>query len=146
MISNDGSRVFFGIAGYHSESDQQEATVQIWNTADAFIYPNKQEINGWASVAKVAVWWPRTGRFFTLLHNYPTALLTGDQKRLLTYDPGNTNRKAVFAPVDIELNTLKPAKKQILKKWPFSPGQLQVSPCGGFALTGKTATGGSTIS
>lgn len=139
MISEDGSRVFFGIAGYSSQSDQQEATVQIWNTADAFIYPNKQEINGWASVAKVAVWWPRTGRFFTPSHNYPTALLTGDQKRLLTYDPGQYEpQHQYFAPVDIELTILETGeKKQILKKWPFSPGQLQVSPRGGFVLYWK---------
>lgn len=140
MISDDGSRVFFGIAG-HSSPSQEDAVVQIWNTADVFIYPNKQEINGWASVAKVAVWWPRTGRFFTPAHNYPSALLTGDQQRLLTYDPGQYEPQyQYFAPVDIELTTLETGeKKKVLEKWPFSPGQLQVSPCGGLILYWKDA-------
>ncbi|MXN91693.1 prolyl oligopeptidase family serine peptidase [Flavobacterium sp. Sd200] len=136
-ISDDGSKVFFGIAAGALEAGNP--TVEIWNTGDKFLYPAKEEIQNWDAVAKVAVWWPHSGRFYTPVHNHPTGMLTGDQRVLLSFDPGQYEPQNNFrAPVDITLTYLETGeKKTILEQWAYSPPYLQVSPAGGFILYWK---------
>ncbi|WP_162927047.1 alpha/beta hydrolase family protein [Flavobacterium psychrotrophum] len=129
-ISDDGSKVFFGIVA--DTIEEGNPIVDIWNTADKFIHPAKEEIRNWDAVAKVAVWWPATGRFYTPVHNDPATILTGDQKAVLSFDPGQYEPQNNFrGPVDITLTFLETGEqKKILEKWAYSPPYLQVSPMG----------------
>lgn len=134
LIDASDTRIFFGVTKIQNPnlaSDSSE--VQIWDTADKYIYPAEKEIDGWNNVSKVAVWWPETDRFLNITDNVsPNMILTGDQHYVLTFDPRQNEPQSNYnAELDFyitELNTGK--KKLLLQKQSGDDGKTSVSPAG----------------
>ena len=134
LIDASDTRIFFGVSKIQNPipaSDRSE--VQIWNTADKYIYPAEKEIDGWNNVSKVAVWWPENDKFLNITDNVsPNMILTGDQQHVLTFDPRQNEPQSNYnAQLDFyitELNTRK--KKLLLQKQSGDDGKTSVSPAG----------------
>ncbi|GAA6765741.1 hypothetical protein AAFH68_16790 [Flavobacterium sp. CGRL1] len=107
--------------------------VQIWNTADKYIYPTAMEIQDWNIIDKQALWEPQTGRFFQFTDNrLPHGAAAGIKNYALTlnpqdYEPQSKSR----GDSDIYITDLNTgSRKLLLKKHPSSAGNLLASPGG----------------
>jgi dipeptidyl aminopeptidase/acylaminoacyl peptidase len=135
LISKDGKRIFFDLMKNPQNNTVTDTLqVQIWNTEDKQLYPAKKEIDGWNTVAKVAVWWPESNQFSQLTNNeFPHMILTGDQKQLLTYNPlGHEPQSSLqYAPWDIYIHALENGQKKLLLQNQTADGDgMFVSPSG----------------
>lgn len=134
-ISDDGSKVFFGLKTKERETDT--TAVQLWNTEDKMLYPYKRLINGWKEVPKLAIWWIESNRFQALTNNeFPNVMLTGDQKYALLYNPiANEPQFDRSAPIDFYLTNLETAKqKMILPQQTNDESKLSVSSTGKYIV------------
>ena len=133
-ISPDNKRIFFSIR-QRKEFDNipKKNEVQIWNSADKYIYPTATTIDKWNNIDKQACWEPRTGTFvqFTdqkLPHGAPAramnyALMFNPQD----YEPqskSNGDRDIYIADLTTGKRTL------ILKKHISNTTNLLCSPGG----------------
>lgn len=130
-ISDDGTKVFFGVKSKEEISETGETIgVQIWNTADKCLYPEKSLIKEWAAVSKVGVWFPNNNGFRMVTNNeFPKMMLTGDQEFALLYNPlAYEPQFDRNGPIDINLADIKTGeKKLILKKQSPDENKLSVS-------------------
>lgn len=115
-ISNDGTKVFFGIKP--KDVPQGSEGVQLWNTADKSLYPEKQSLKGWTVLPKLAVWNIADNSLRMLTNTeLPHAMLTGDQQYTLLYDPIYNNPQFDRdAPIDFYLCEVGTGMKQLLLK------------------------------
>lgn len=87
-ISDDGSKVFFGIKQSLFSPPEVVEKVQVWNGNDKFLYPAEQEIDGWNKTAKIVVWFPKKKIYHQITSNaLPWIMLTGEQRYALTANP-----------------------------------------------------------
>lgn len=113
-ISDDGKKVFFGIKP--PDIIEEGSGVQIWNTADKSLYPEKRTLKNWTVLPKLAVWMVDTNGFRIITSTeLPHLMLTGDQKHALLYNPiGNEPQFDRDAPIDFYLMDIATGKKELL--------------------------------
>lgn len=127
-IADDGSKVFFGVKPNDEKKDT--SGVQIWNTEDKSLYPEKKEIKGYTAVPKVGLWIPKSNNFRMISSvAFPYITLTGDQKKALLFNP--LNNEPQFdrnAPIDFYLSDVTTGKqKLILQRQSPDESKLSVS-------------------
>lgn len=118
-ISEDGQRVFFKIRKRPATMPVVVNDVQVWNTADKWIYPAETQIDGWNKTAKLAMWEPANKRFLQITDNLlPLGTLTADGRYAITYNPQQYEPQfKPYADRDLYRTDLATAsKKQWLKK------------------------------
>lgn len=133
-LSDDGQRVFFGIV----EKVKPDTTgeVQIWNTADRWIYPDRRK-NDWGRSAKVAMWEPATNLFRQLSSkDQPQLMLSGDQKQAVTFNPMQRQKHSrMYEKTTFYITDLKSGEKNILlKDQPSDITTVIPSPAGKYML------------
>ncbi len=129
-IADDGSKVFFGVKP--NEVAKDTSGVQIWNTADKSIYPERKIIKGYTAVPKVGVWWPKTNTFRMLTNlTLPYLCLTGDQNKALLFNPiSNKPQFDRSAPIDFYITNIETGKQKLFLK-NQSPDEYKLSVSGG---------------
>jgi dipeptidyl aminopeptidase/acylaminoacyl peptidase len=135
QIARDGQRMFFGLQKTIIPPDITQ--VQIWSTADKFIYPSKVQIDGWDKIAKVAVWWPRQNRFSCITNNeLPHLMLSGDQKQALLYNPQQYEPQANYdGNLDFYISELETGnRKLVLQNQSGNSQWTSVSPGGKYVV------------
>lgn len=135
ILSKDGNRVFFGFQQKIVESKKD--TPEIWNTYDRWIYPENKEVEGWIHLPKIGCWIPKNDQAIALTDkSLPKGYLNGHQNYLLTYNPmTNEPQFKKEAPLDIYVQNIGHRTKSLfLEKYPFSPFEFHLSPCGQYAF------------
>ncbi|KVV13988.1 S9 family peptidase [Flavobacterium sp. TAB 87] len=115
-LSKDGRRVFFLIKEKNNDSNSDETSVQIWNTEDKQLYSNKKK-NGFTPLRdKLAVWWPKDNCMLQITtKERPSAMLNGNYKYALTFDPLAYEPQAKFnSDRDIYITDLSNGSQKIL--------------------------------
>ncbi|UPT69970.1 MAG: hypothetical protein M0D53_12620 [Flavobacterium sp. JAD_PAG50586_2] len=85
-VSDDGSKVFFAVK--EKQSIAEATGVQLWNTADKVLYPNKAYMRDWKGIPKLAVWFPEERKFSMVTSNeFPNSILFPGQEYALVYNP-----------------------------------------------------------
>lgn len=118
-LSEDGERVFFELEESPVQSETSAIDVQIWNAADKQLYPNKQLFGRSAEHNKLAVWWPKSNRFFQVTDKkLPKGALNGDFTYAISYDPLAYEPQPKYdGERDIYITELQTGKrKRILEK------------------------------
>lgn len=133
-ISDDGSKVFFGIKN-HEIQDQKKGidTVEIWNATDKWLYPVKKKIDDWKHSPKLAVWWPESGAFRQISTiAQPWVMLTGNQEYAIVANPGTYLPQYTFTgDMDYYIINLKNGKQELLlKKQSSESMHMGISPDG----------------
>lgn len=130
-ISDDGTKVFFGVKP--SDVSEEGSGIQIWNTADKSLYPEKRALKNWKVLPKLAVWTIETNGFRLITNTeLPHVMLTGDQKYALLYNPiGNEPQFDRDAPIDFYLMDIATGTKALfLEKQSPDFNKLTVSASG----------------
>ncbi|MBW4361048.1 alpha/beta hydrolase family protein [Flavobacterium taihuense] len=133
MLSPDGERVFFELEENAVTPEASGTGVQIWNAADKLLYPNKQLFGAPAERNKLAVWWPKSNRFFQITDKkLPEGALNGDFTYAISYDPLAYEPQSNYDGVrDIFITELSTGKrKMILEKHSGDIMTLLMSPNG----------------
>lgn len=113
-VSDDGKKVFFGI---NPKQAEKEATgVQLWNTADKVLYPNKSLIGDWLGMPKLAVWFPEVQKFRMVTDNqFPCQIPIPGQEYALVYNPlDNEPQFDSDAPRNYYLQNIRTGQQQLL--------------------------------
>lgn len=132
-ISDDGSKVFFGVMPDEVADDANG--VQVWNTADKSLYPERRKIKGYKATCKLAVWYPVKNSFRMLTDTVlPQIMLTGDQNHALLFNPkGNEPQFDYSAPIDFYLLNIETGEQElILRNQSYDLYKLSVSGTGRF--------------
>lgn len=132
-ISEDGTQVFFGLKP--DDKTEESTGVQLWNTADKSLYPEKRNLNGFTALPKMAVWSISDNSFQMITNNeLPHLMLTGDQKHVLLWNPiGNEPQPERDAPVDFYLSNINTGETELfLSKQSADYNKLSVSGTGRF--------------
>lgn len=133
-ISNDNKKVFFRIKQRKElKVIHKKNEVQIWNTADKYIYPLAREMDGFNSLDKRAIWEPLSGRYFQITDNQlPRGAAAGAMNYALTYNPQDYEPQSdESGDRDVyitDLNTRN--RKLLLKKYSPDTSSLLASPGG----------------
>lgn len=138
-ISEDGNHVFFEIEQKNTIKDSSD--VQIWNTADRWVYPQYNEIKGWQKIPKIAVWNPRQNRYKQLTTNdFPKGFLSQNQKHVITYNPMDYEPQFKYTgSSDIYITNIATGVKElVVEKYPFQEDIIHTSPCGNYIVYFKT--------
>ncbi len=144
-FSEDGERVFFYTQNKNErpkEKDLDTVKVQIWKGNDKLVYPSAQLYGEFEIKEKMAVWWPKTGKLFQIgTTERPKAILTGDQKFALTYNPLAYEPQFKETPqTDYYITNLEDGETRLfLRKMETAPGYLSMSPNGNFISYFKDA-------
>jgi dipeptidyl aminopeptidase/acylaminoacyl peptidase len=115
-LSDDGQRVFFLLKENNTVTKKSETAVQIWNTEDKQLYENRKNY-GFSSLRdKLAVWWPQNNRILQITSKeLPSAMLNGDYKYALTFDPLGYEPQSKFnSERDIYITDLSTGKRKLL--------------------------------
>ncbi|RTY78845.1 S9 family peptidase [Flavobacterium sp. LS1P28] len=132
-ISEDGQRVFFKIRKRPATMPVDVNDVQVWNTADKWIYPAEKQIDGWKKTAKLAMWEPANKRFLQITDTLlPLGMLTADGRYAITYNPQQYEPQFKLDE-DRDLyrtDLLMAGKKQWLKKQSSDQNHMIGSPNG----------------
>lgn len=137
-ISDDGERVFFKFRkAPEIDKIKNNSGVQIWNAADKELYPNWNTYGNPENDSRLAVWWPKSGKFRAVGEaKHPAAILNGDQKFALVYN--RDHNKPTFkqvADIDYYLVDLNSGLKYpFLQKQSGTEDLLMMSPGGKFVL------------
>jgi len=133
-ISDDGSTVFFELAD--KEKPDDNGKVQVWNTADRWIYPDRIK-NDWGSAAKIAIWQPDTNIFRRLTSKeQPMVFFNGNQKNAVTFNPMERQKhsglyeKTTFYMTDLQTGE----KSTLLNDQPADISKVVASPGGKYIL------------
>ncbi|SHL43263.1 S9 family peptidase [Flavobacterium chilense] len=87
-ISDDGSKVFFGIKKRELSSSVKENEVEIWNGNAPFVYPLEKKIGNFQDSSKLAVWFLESNSCLPISSNeLPYVKLTGKQDYALLSNP-----------------------------------------------------------
>lgn len=130
-VSDDGSKVFFGIKEQSFISPPEIVEkVQVWNGNDKFLYPAEQQIDGWNKAAKIVVWFPKIKAFHQVTSNaLPWIMLTGDQRYALTANPqAYEPQYKYYGDMDYYITDLETGKSaQWLKKQSGDTAEMGIS-------------------
>jgi dipeptidyl aminopeptidase/acylaminoacyl peptidase len=133
-ISMDNKKVFFRIRQRKELDDiHKKNEVQVWNTADKYIYPTAKEIEGWNIIDKQAFWEPQTGRFLQFTDNkQPSGAAAGIMNYALTFNPQDYEPQSNYkGDRDIYITDLSTGnRKLLLKKHITNTTNLLASPDG----------------
>jgi hypothetical protein len=133
-ISMDNKKIFFRIRQRKELNvTHKKNEVQIWNTADKYIYPTAKEIEGWNTVDKQALWEPQTGRFLQFTDTkLPNGAAVGIKNYALTLNPQDYEPQSKYrGDSDIYITDLNTGnRKLLLKKHHSSTTNLLASPAG----------------
>ncbi len=115
-LSDDGQRVFFLLKENNTIAEEPATTVQIWNSEDKQLYPNKKKYRFAPLRDKLAVWWPETNRILQIASKeLPSAMLNGNYKFALTFDPLAYEPQSKFnSDRDIYITDLSTGKQKLL--------------------------------
>ncbi|MDI6034185.1 prolyl oligopeptidase family serine peptidase [Flavobacterium sp. LB2P84] len=130
-IASEGKCIFFNLQ--MKDIQASPPSVQVWNSADAMLYPSREMTGGNDHVDRVAVWFPYHGRFLQLTNKEQSQLLlAGNGRFAVTNNPLESEpqfrQSAVrdFYITDLETNT----KELLLKAQSGANGQIFASPGG----------------
>jgi dipeptidyl aminopeptidase/acylaminoacyl peptidase len=133
-ISSDNKKVFFRIRQRKELNViHKKNEVQVWNTADKYIYPIAKEIEGWNIIDKLALWEPQTGRFLQFTNNkLPYGDVVGIKDYTLTFNPQDYEPQSKSTgDRDIYITDLNTGnRKLLLKKFSYNTSNLLASPGG----------------
>lgn len=133
LISEDGSKVFFGLKTITDE--EMPTGIQLWNTKDKVLYPEKRFLNNMKAVDEVGVWIMEENRFAAITtKEFPSMILSGDQKSALVYNlQTNEPLLCARAPIDFYLQDISSGKRSLLlEKQSYDQSKLSFSPTGNF--------------
>lgn len=118
QISDDGERVFFAMQEKNPRPQQDPSSVQIWNTADKSIYPEKIELKDWRRRPNISVWWPKTGETRQLTDSIlPFLQLDAKMQYAITSDPLAYEPQFKYtANRDYYITDIKTGNKKLLLK------------------------------
>jgi len=137
-FSNDGERVFFYTQHKNYKpkgKDLDTVKVQVWKGNDKLVYPSAQLYAEFEIKEKMAVWWPKTGKLLQIgTTQRPKAILTGDQKFALTYNPLAYEPQFKETPqTDYYITNLETGESKLfLEKMETALGYLSMSPNANF--------------
>ncbi|RTZ10604.1 S9 family peptidase [Flavobacterium sp. GSP27] len=130
-IASEGKCIFFNLQ--MKEIQKSTPLAQVWNSADTMLYPTREMTGGNDYVDRVAVWFPKKGRFLQLTNKEQSQLLlAGNGRFAVTNNPleeepqFRENAVRDFYITDLETNT----KELLLKAQSGANGQLLASPDG----------------
>ena len=88
-ISDDGTKVFFGVKKNNSvSSDTKNNGVEIWNGNAPWVYPMEKSVGNWEDTAKLFVWFPESGICMPIsFAELPDVQLTGKQGYAILSNP-----------------------------------------------------------
>lgn len=113
-ISDDGQRVFFGIEN-KTASNIAEG-IELWNTKDRVIYPDKVSIEGFEVVNKTACWMPDTNSSVQLTDNeLPYCMINSSGSHALLWNPrAYQPQQKQFGDTDYYLLDIETGAKKLL--------------------------------
>ncbi|MBX9889059.1 MAG: prolyl oligopeptidase family serine peptidase [Flavobacteriaceae bacterium] len=135
-ISDDGSKIFFGLTKKIPTGEYADNEVQIWNGNDKRLYPQRKEYRDWEIIAKLAAWWPRENRFFQIASDEkPFVVLDGKQEYAITFNPTDRELQYKLYPnTNFLLTELKSGKTRLwLENQSVDMNNLSISPDGKYA-------------
>nr|WP_294921785.1 prolyl oligopeptidase family serine peptidase [uncultured Flavobacterium sp.] len=118
-ISPDLEKVFFGLAPKNRPSQKKASdTVEVWNTADKWIYPREQRSGRFYEKANLAVWHPASGHLVQISSaEFPSVMLSGDKTMAIVSNPKQYEPQFESeAPRDFYTVDLNTGEKEILVK------------------------------
>ena len=132
LFSNDGKQVFFYTIDprHQIESD---SIVEVWNSSDKLVYPEKKLYGNPFTIPKIAVWFTQNGFVNRLAtEELPLSLLTTDRQFVLTYSHlTNQPQYTMVSDVDFYLTNVKTQEKNLfLQKQTTTPYSIGCSPLG----------------
>ena len=134
QVSEDGSKVFFGIRStIEKPKDEFSEVVEIWNANDKVLYPDKKLIASIGNKQLIAVWWPKTGLVKQLTTEEESwMMLTGNQQYAITANPLRYEPQyKLFADMDYYLTELSTGNKiRFLEKQSGDQEMIRVAPDG----------------
>ncbi|MGB5819331.1 MAG: prolyl oligopeptidase family serine peptidase [Saonia sp.] len=136
-VSEDGATVFFKVQKLEEMKKTKHnflgSEVQVWGTRDKQLYPEKKRLRNRKYSPKLATWWPKKEKvMFLETDSLPVAVLTGDRKQLLSYNPEESGLHfKEYGDIDFYLTDLETDRyKLFLKQQNGAPGLTLVSPGG----------------
>jgi dipeptidyl aminopeptidase/acylaminoacyl peptidase len=133
-ISPDLKRVFFGLKQNSENAFVIDPTaVQIWNSADKYIYPLKAECDGWNVVDKVVVWWTETRQFRQITDNeLPRMTLNSSGTYAIVHNPqAYEPQHRFYGNVDYYLTNVNTGERELLlRDFPATEFGVVFSPDG----------------
>lgn len=131
-ISDDGSRVFFGVLG---EKPLVDSTgVQVWNTADKVVYPRRAALQDYA-IATLGVWFPEEQKFRMLTNSQlPNLILIPGQEYALVCNPFDNEPQFDYdAPMDYYLQDIATGEQRLfLPKFSADHNKIDLSRAGNY--------------
>ncbi|MCC9020413.1 S9 family peptidase [Flavobacterium lipolyticum] len=135
-ISSDLDKVFFGLNSTNIEVEQKAGDgVEVWNTADKWIYPLEQSSGRFYEKANLAVWHPSNGCVVKISSSeFPSVMLNGNKTLAIISNPKQYEPQfEIVAPRDYYLVDLDTGQKEIMvKKQSGYHTDLLPSPSGRF--------------
>ena len=134
QVSEDGSKVFFGIRStIEKPKDEFSEVVEIWNANDKVLYPDRKLIASIGNKQLIAVWRPKTGLVKQLTTDEESwMMLTGNQQYAITANPLRYEPQyKLFADMDYYLTELSTGNKiRFLEKQSGDQEMIRVAPDG----------------
>lgn len=135
-ISPDLEKVFFGLAPKNRPAQKKASdTVEVWNTADKWIYPREQRSGRFYEKANLAVWHPASGHIVPISSvDFPSVMLNGNKTIAIVSNPKQYEPQfEIEAPRDYYIVNLVTGEKDILvRKQSEIHSDLLPSPSGRF--------------
>ena len=131
-ISEDGKRIFFGIAKSMNDTSNETETVEVWDTDDLWIYPKAKREN-MEYYSRLAVWFHEENRFLEITNkDLPYVQLNGTKTVALVYSPtAHAPHFKRYGNTDYYLyNLLNNTKTLFLENHPGENYLLSFSPDG----------------
>jgi len=130
-ISDDGTKVLFGIKDETCTLVAENDNVEIWKGDDSWVYPFNKLAGDFRTYPKLAFWESDTGKFMRLTDTIrPFGTLTGKQEYCITWNPklyGPAPKK--FNDTDYYITSLKTGETHfLLAKQSGAPGELLMLP------------------
>ena len=135
-ISSDLDKVFFGLNSKNIEVEKKASdAVEVWNTADKWIYPLEQSSGRFYEKTNLAVWHPESGHIVQISSpEFPSVMLNGNKTLAIISNPKQYEPQfEIIAPRDYYLVNLYTGQKEIMvKKQSEYHTDLLPSPSGKF--------------
>lgn len=115
-ISPDLQRVFFGLAPKEKPIEKSKDSVEIWNTADRWIYPLEKKSGRFSEKPSLAVWHLDSDHIVQITSaQFPKVMLTGDMASAIVFDPKAYEPQfEPSGPSDFYLLNINTGEKEII--------------------------------
>lgn len=135
-ISDDGSKIFFGVEKKVSTDQYDADKVQIWNGNDSLLYPYRKEYRNYEILSKLTLWEPEENRVLAVANDkLPYVLLNGNQKYAITFNPSELGLQHKEYPnTNFYITNLSTGLTKLwLENQNRNSGDLIISPTGKYA-------------